>query len=207
MFIKRSLILAASLLAGCGGGGTGTSDFSEPSFRDVDPSGGTPIKLSYVAFQPKTDAKGTPTGWKHTYKYVLSTGWMNKRGPSPREPFERLWRDAYVGQNIHDARMVELLKILDAAGFRELQETPLARIDLERLRRIEQTGDKEAATKTRIITVETEEFRRTVTSYDNHDPGIVEKFIKVEREVIKFVFANSIQVTKEGTSTMPRGKN
>jgi hypothetical protein len=204
--MKRSgLILAAALLAGCGGG-TGTSNSPEPSFRDVDPSGGTPIKLSYVAFQPKTDAKGTPTGWQHAYKYTLSTGWMNKRGPSPREPFERIWRDAYVGQNIHDARMAEVLQVLDAAGFRELRETPIAKIDLDRLRRIEQTGDKEAAARTRIITVETEEFRRTVTSYDNHDPGFAQKFIAVEREVIKFIFSNTIQVTKESQSTMPRGK-
>jgi hypothetical protein len=206
--MRCSLVLAAALLAGCSGGGGGSSTVDEPSFRDSDSSGGIPIKLSYVAFQPQTDAKGTPTGWKHTYKYMLSTGWMNKRGPSPREPFERIWaRDAYVGQNIHDARMIEMLKVIDAAGFRDLRETPLARIDLDRLKRIEQTGDKDAAAKTRIITIETEEFRRTVASYDNSAPGLVEKFRAVEREVIKCVFANTIQVTKDSQSTMPRGKN
>src|SRR5262245_33309526 len=146
--MRRSLILAAALAAGCGGGGGGggSSTREEPSFRESDTSGGTPIKLSYVTFQPQTDARGTPTGLKHAYKYALSTGWMNKRGPSPREPFERVWgRDAYVGQNIQDAIMMDMVKVLDAAGFRELRETPLARIDIDRLRRIEQTGDKDAA--------------------------------------------------------------
>ena len=208
MATRFSLLLAVAILAGCSGGGSQGSSATSGDWDSASDSPGVAMKISYLSFQPQTDAKGATTGWKHAWKYMLSQGWMNKRGPSPREPFEKTpWRrDAFVGENIHDIRMSEMIDRLKAAGLEELKDTPLNQLDFEKLKRIELTGDKDAASRTRIITVETENFRRTVASYDNHTPGLVERFRAVEREVIKCVFANTIQVTKDSHSTMPRGK-
>jgi hypothetical protein len=205
---RLSWVLVLAAAAGCSGDG-GSNRSPDYNWDSSDPgSTGVAIKLSYVRFDPDTDAKGRQGKWVHQYKYMLSEGWMVKRGPSPREPFERHWRrGAYVGENIHDQRMIEMVQKMDAAGFRQLRETPLNQIDIEKLKRIEQTGDRDAAQKTRIITVETENSRRTVTSYDNADPASAKIFHDVERLVVIFVFGNTIQVTKDTQSTMPRSKN
>jgi len=201
------VLLAAAALSGCGGGGgTATApDYNWDSTPDAD-SAGPAIKVSYFRFEPSAEVGGQKTGrWVHSYKYTLSRGWMIKRGESPREPFERYWgRAAYMGHNIHDARMLEVVKTLEAAGLRELRETPLGSINMEALRRIEQVNDAEAAQKTRIITVETETYKCTVAAFDNSDPASLKKFRDVERQVIIWVFANTVLVSKESQSTMPR---
>ena len=210
MAIKSSVILAAALMfAGCAGdGGSNRSpDYNWDSAGDPGSSGAA-IKISYFRFDPEQDPKGQSGRLKPTYKYMLSEGWMVKRGPSPREPFERFWRrGAYVGENIHDARMKEMVAKLDAAGFGQLRETSLNKIDLEKIKRIDQTGDKEAAIRTRVITVETEGSRRTIDFRDNMDEGSAKVFREVERLVVIFVAGNTIQVTKETQSTMPKGRN
>lgn len=210
MAIRFSWIAGLAVLAGCAGdGGPDRSpDYNWDSAGDAD-SAGAAIKISYLRFDMAPDAPGQKGGrWIHTYKYTLSRGWMIKRGDSPREPFERIWkRSAYIGENIHEARMMEVVRKLDDVGIRELKETPLTAINLESLRRIEQANDAEAAKKTRIITVETDNYRRTVTSYDNGDPGSFKRFTAVEREVIKWLYANTVMVSKESQSTMPKGKN
>lgn len=210
MAIKSSLALvAAALFAGCAGEGGSNPhpDYNWDSSGDPG-SAGAAIKISYFRFDPEQDPKGQSGRLKPTYKYMLSEGWMVKRGPSPREPFERNWRrGAYVGENLHDMRMKEMVAKLDSAGFGQLRETSLAKIDIEKIKRIDQTGDKEAAIRCRIITVETETSRRTIDFRDNMDEGSAKVFREVERLVVIFVAGNTIQVTKETQSTMPKGRN
>src|SRR5688572_10274245 len=139
---------------------------------------------------------------------MLSQGWMVKKGQSPHEPFERHWgRVAYAGHNIHDRTMESIVQELENAGLKELRETSLGQINLEQIRRIEQTGDAEAARRTRIFTVEVEGVRRSYAFADNSAAGQAEKFSKVERVVIARIYSNTVGVSKETQSTMPRGKN
>ena len=210
MAIKSSVIVAAVVaLAGCSGDGgrSGSSKYDWDSTSDVG-AGDVAIKLSYFRFDPNPDAKNNLTRWKPAYKYMLSQGWMVKKGPSPHEPFERNWgRIAFAGFNIHDRRMAAIVEELDNAGMKELVETSLAQVNLEQIKRIEQTGDGEAAKRTRIFTVEVEGVRRSYAYADNSAPGQAEKFSKVERIVVIHVYGNTVGVSKETQSTMPRGKN
>ncbi|HKS17091.1 MAG TPA: hypothetical protein VJU16_07245, partial [Planctomycetota bacterium] len=207
--------VVAAALSGCGesgGNGPATNPNNEPTFRDPDLSGGTPIKVSYVRFNEEQDSMTRVTKFKHHYRYMLSRGWKNRRGPRSHEPFERLRWTAYKAEEVPDNVMEELVKRLMALGFGDLRETPLDRINLEELRRIEKMNDRVKGQRTRFITVETETFKKTVAYYDNDDSRggkmgpLTQKFIAVETEALNVMQAYTVFIEAETDSSMPRGK-
>jgi len=148
------LALACALLAGCAGGGE-SSD--EASYLDPD-TPGKAIKVSVVWFPPPDkDPRTKVANWRHQYRYMLSQGWVNKRGKSTKEPFEKIYRDPWMAdEGVQDSLMEALVRRLEEVGLGRLKETPLEMINIEALRRIERTNDGATAQRTLIITVETE---------------------------------------------------
>ena len=211
----RVALLAAAVLSGCAdsGGGQSTMSGDGPSFRDDDTSGGIPIKVSYVRFNEEQDTLARATKFKHHYRYMLSRGWKNRRGPRSHEPFERLRWTAYKAEEVPDHVMEELVRRMMAAGFADLKETPIDRINLEELRRIERMNDRAKGQRTRFITVETEKMKKTAAYYDNDDAKggkvgpLLEKFLAVEQEMLKVMPAYTVYIEAETDSSMPRGKN
>src|SRR5688572_8557722 len=102
--IKFSLVVAAAILAGCADNSKGNDPtISGPSFRDADMSGGKPIKISYVRFVELVDPQTGKTKFVHQYRYMLSQGWMNRKGPKAHEPFEKIWRDVFIAHSVADS--------------------------------------------------------------------------------------------------------
>jgi len=213
--IRSSLVLAAAILSGCagdGGGGSPGRDSQDPSFRDPDPSGGTPIKVSYVRFLEEEDMNTRARKFVHHYRYMLSEGWKNRRGPKAQEPFERIWRDIYKAEEVPDNVMGELVRRMMAAGFGDLKETPMDRISLETLKRIEKMNDRATGQRTRYITVEAEGIKKTAAYADNDDSHngvkgpLVTKFLAVETEMLHVMSAYTVMSRVETDSAMPRGR-
>jgi hypothetical protein len=217
-------MVAAAVLAGCSGGG-GANEAAGPSFRDPDTTGGTPVKVSYVKvsyvrFNEEQDMNNPRVSkFVHHYRYMLSEGWKNRRGPRAMEPFEKIWRDIYKAESVPDNVMQELVQRMMAAGFADLRETPMERINVEALRRIERTNDRATGQRTRYITVETEKFKKTVSYADNDDsradpstPGarikgpLMEKFLAVETAMLNIMSAYTIMTSVETESSMPKGR-
>ena len=202
----------AFALSGCGGTGGGTSTISGagPSFRDEDSTGGTPIKISYVRFNEEQDPVARTTKFVHHYRVMLSQGWMNRKGPKANEPFERIWREVYRGESVPDRVMEEIVKKAMAAGFGELRETPVDRINTEQLRRIEKMNDRATGQRTRFITIETEGFKKTAAYYDNDDSRagvkgpLTAKFLAVEAELLQIMPMYTIMASVKSDSSMPR---
>jgi hypothetical protein len=219
MRIKCSLVLAAAILSGCagdGGGGSSMKGTDEPSFRDPDATGGNPIKVSYVRFNEEQDLNTRAVKFVHHYRYMLSQGWRNRKGPRALEPFERIWRDIYKAEEVPDNVMGELVRRMMAAGFGDLKETPIDRINLESLKRIEKMNDRATGQRTRYISVETGSMKKTASYEDNDDSHmgpkgrikgpLVEKFLAVEQEMLSVMSAYTVMSSVETDSTMPRGK-
>jgi len=215
MRIKCSLVLAAAILSGCagdGGGGSPMKDAEGPSFRDPDATGGAPIKVSYVRFNEEQDLNTRAVKFVHHYRYMLSQGWRNRRGPRALEPFERIWRDIYKAEEVPDNVMGELVRRMMAAGFGDLKETPIERINLESLKRIEKMNDRATGQRTRFITVEMDGLKKTAAYSDNDDSKggvkgpLVTKFLAVETEMLHVMSAYTVMSSVETDSTMPRGK-
>jgi len=209
---KAVLGLAAVVLAGCSGGPSsdGVSPFNDPAPNTTDPaSTGKAIKVSYVWFFEEQDVKTRQTRVVHNYRYMLSEGWTNRKGPTPQEPFERLWRDPYMA-TVQDSVMEELVRKMMASGFGELRESDLGKVDLKALQRIEKTNDRQAAKMARVITIETDNFRKTATLRDNDDSKgnlagpLMQKYRAVEKTVLQQMSSFTIQVTVEKSATMPR---
>ena len=212
MRTRFSGLVAAVLAAGCAGGdGGGTAAEPWSSTGDSDPDGKI-IKVSYVRFIAEQDAKTHQTRFVHNYRFMLSQGWTNRRGPRAKEPFEKLWRDSFRAESVPDRVMEELVRRMNAAGLNELKDTSLDRIDLETLRRLDRSDDLKTATRMRIITVETDRGRKTVTYYDNDDSRagtmgpLTKRFLAVEQEMLKVMAQYTIQVSVETDSTMPRDR-
>lgn len=222
MRTSYSLVLAAAMLAGCagggGGGGSASPGSNELTFRDSDTSGGKPIKISYVRFVELTDPQTGKSKFVHQYRYMLSQGWMNLKGPKAHEPFERIWRDAFVAHSVADPTMEEIVRNMMSKGFGELRETQVDQRKIDEIRRIEKTLDKVAGQRTRYITVETDNYKRTVCYLDNDDskpptqgrPGTIgpltQKFCDVESVINPVLGSYTILVGVQNDSTMPRGK-
>lgn len=208
-------LIAAVALSGCaesGGGKMSSMETDGPSFRDTDTSGGTPIKVSYVRFNEQQDPQTRVNRFQHWYRFMLSQGWMNKKGPRAHEPFERIWRDAFKAEGVGDKVMEELVRQMMAAGFGDLHETPMESIDVKALQRIEKTNDRVAAQRSRYITVETEGYRKTVSYNANDDSRggkigvLTQKFIDVEKVLNNVMGTYTIQVTTQSDSSMPRSR-
>lgn len=209
---RAVLGLAGIFLAGCAGGASpdAGSPFNEPAPSTTNPgTAGKAIKVSYVWFFEEQDVRTRQTRVVHNYRYMLSEGWTNRKGPTPQEPFERLWRDPYMA-TVQDSVMEELVGRMMAAGFGELKESDLGRVDLEALRRIEKTNDRQAAKMARVITIETENFKKSATLRDNDDSKgnlagpLMQKYRAVEKTVLAQMSGFTIQVTVEKSATMPR---
>ena len=205
-------IMAAAFLAGCaGGGGGGTNEAAGPSFSDPDLTGGTPIKVSYVRFNAEQDMNNPRvTNFVHHYRYMLSEGWKNRKGPRSLEPFEKIWKDIYKAESVPDNVMQEFVKKLMDAGFGDLRETSLDKVNLETLKRIERTNDRPTGQRTRYITIETETYKKTVCYADNDDSRagvkgpLTDKFLKVEEALIPVMSAYTILTSVESRSAMPK---
>lgn len=213
MRIKFSLVFAAVLLAGCSGNLKGNDPtISGPSFRDADMSGGKPIKISYVRFVELVDPQTGKTKFVHQYRYMLSRGWMNRKGPKAHEPFEKIWRDVFIAHSVADSTMEEIVQSMMAAGFGDLRETQIDQAKVEECKRIGKTGDKVAGQRTRYITIETDDYRRTVCYADNDDskPKVIgpltQKFCDVESVINPVLGSFTILVGIQSDSTMPRGR-
>ncbi|HEY3226022.1 MAG TPA: hypothetical protein VGK61_03380 [Planctomycetota bacterium] len=205
--------LAGVLLAGCAGDPASSdagSPFTESDRTATDPAtAGKAIKVSYVWFFEEQDIRTRQTRVMHNYRYMLSEGWTNRKGPTPQEPFERLWRDPYMA-TVKDQVMEDLVRAMMASGFGELKESPIGLVNLESLKRIEKMNDRQAARKARIITIETESFKKTATLADNDDSKgglagpLMQKYRAVEKTVLQVMSGYTIQVTVEKSATMPR---
>ncbi|HTF56870.1 MAG TPA: hypothetical protein VK661_06525 [Planctomycetota bacterium] len=214
MRLRHSAVLALAgvFLAGCAGEASpdAGSPFNDPGPSTTNPAtAGKAIKVSYVWFFEEQDVRTRQTRVVHNYRYMLSEGWTNRKGPTPQEPFERLWRDPYMA-TVQDSVMEELVRKMMASGFGELRESEMGKIDLQALQRIEKTNDRQAARMARVITIETENFKKTATLRDNDDSKgnlagpLMQKYRAVEKTVLAQMSSFTIQVTVEKSATMPR---
>ncbi|MBI4564958.1 MAG: hypothetical protein HY716_09735 [Planctomycetes bacterium] len=188
----------SSLLAGCGGS---HAQLSDAELFGPDEGRGLAIKVSYLRYDYRPDPKTRTNRLGHSYFLMMSEGWKNKRGSDANEPFQKIFRDPFYSDSIQDEILIALVRRMEAAGFHELRETPLESIDLDLLRRVEQTQDARTAGRIRVITVETDKFRKTVTYNDNDDargtePGPLNTiFWHVQREILLLAPQYTVQVS------------
>jgi hypothetical protein len=198
--MRCSLVLLGLIAAGCAGGG-GASDTSGDPYT----AGETvrAIKVTYLKFSfDKRLRKWTPE-----YRIMLSDGWRQKMGQSPREPFTRMYKSPFLADSIPDEILAQLVREMTRAGLNDLHDTSLDRINLEAYKRAERLPEsaQEEIAKLRLINIETESMKKSITYGDNI--GSLEeaqRFVKVEREVIKIAYAYTVQITIESAPAVPK---
>ncbi len=201
--MRCSFVLFGLIAAGCagGGGGGGATDTSGDPYTSSETV--RPIKVTYLRFNfDKRLRKWTPE-----YRIMLSDGWRQKMGQSPREPFTRMYKSPFLADSIPDEILAQLVREMVRAGLNDLQDTSLDRINLQAYKRAEglpETAQKEIASL-RLINVETESMKKSVAFGDNIDSvEQAQRFTKVEREVIKIANAYTVQITIESSPAVPK---
>ena len=203
--MRCSVVLLGLIAAGCsgGGGGGGATDTSGDPYASSETV--RPIKVTYVRFNwDKRLRKWTPE-----YRIMLSDGWRQKMGQSPREPFTRMYKSPFLADSIPDELLARLVREMVRAGLNDLHDTSLDRINLEAYKRAERFGEDqrshEEIAKLRLINVETESMKKSVAFGDNLDSREqADRFVKVEREVIKIANAYTVQITIEASPAVPK---
>ncbi len=193
-----------ALAPGCrGGGGSNPMDgdpFAAPQVKA--------IKVTYIRFNwdPKNKR------FVHEYRIMLSDGWRQKNGQNPREPFTKLWRDPFKAESIPDTVLDNLVKEMEKFGLNDLNSRAADSINLEELKKVEKLPYERSAEvlRWRIINLETDAGKKTVTFIDNDDRAVVNngpqalKFSKVEMQVIKVAAQYTVQVTYDTPPMIPK---
>lgn len=208
----RTLLLLALVAAGCGG--TGSSNSGTTGGDPFETGASRAIKVTYIRYNLEPRAKR----WEPEYRIMLSDGWRQKNGQSPREPqFTKIFRHPFLAESIPDEVLVVLAREMVRAGLNDLRDTTIDRINTEELKKIERLSTQdpnviERVKVLRIINIETEDFKKTVTFYDNDDrlmgppsrDSLSFKFSLVEREVIKVAVQYTVQIRIEANPAIPK---
>lgn len=178
----RRIILSLILITGCTSAG---KDEEAPAEA---------LKVSYYRPNPHPRTKKP----EPTYRVVISNGWRDKVGDSPREPFAK----AAPGKNFigyaHDRDLRRCFEALKSAGvdsLRSVDPSTLNPDDLYRSAVDPRSFDANGQTFMRIFTMGTDRWHKSYYYRDNQiSREHIEKFRECEKIISAFVQMFSVQV-------------
>ena len=167
--IASSLAALFLLLAlpGCGDGGT--------AVRSDDSATGDVLKISYFRVNPEPKTKKP----EPTYRVVMSEGWRQAMGESPREPFAKAAPNKVFRGFANDPQMARYVRELKDLGIERLK--PRNPDDFNPTELYQKAMNPQSTEFTRVITVGNDKAAKSYYYQDQQSSKeLIEIFYKCE---------------------------